>query len=389
MFLNSLSKATLLAAVIFVSASCSSLKTSPTSRKLVFEKEWVRQTTETEFTGYRRMNRMSPLLLEQLIVQGNSIDGLVAYNRTSAAEVWRIKLENGVEGGVAASGNRLFFGSSDGQFYGVDMITGKILWSFPARAETLAAPSVENNVVYFESGADVVYALDATSGKLLWTYNRQTTTSLSIRSTTTPTIAGDKLLVGFSDGYVVALKKSDGTLIWERKLGTQGRFRDVDSTPVVNGSVLYTSSFDGALFALKVESGEVVWQVDRGGFTPVTVQGDRVYMSSSDGQLMALDKGSGKTVWFKNIKRGISTQPVYYKNFLIYGETEGNLVAADANTGEPVAQFAPGRGLIAQPTVDEKTGRIYFVSNNANLFAMKLSYIRPNYLLPWQKEQKQ
>ena len=166
---------------------------------------------------------MSPLLLEHLIIQGNPIDGLVAYSRKSAAEVWRLKLENGVEGGVAAAGNRLFFGSSDGQFYAVDLITGKILWSFPARSETLAAPSVENNVVYFESGADVVYALDTASGKLLWTYNRQTTTSLSIRATTTPTIAGDKLLVGFSDGYVVALKKSDGTMIWERKLGTQGR----------------------------------------------------------------------------------------------------------------------------------------------------------------------
>lgn len=368
--------------------ACSSLKTSPSSRKLVFEKEWVRQTTEKEYAGYRRINRMSPLVLEQLIIQGNSVDGIVAYNRSNASEVWRLKLENGVEGGAAAANNRLFFGSSDGQFYAVDLISGKILWSFPARAETLAAPSVEDNVVYFESAADVVYALDATTGKLLWSYNRQSTTSLSIRATTTPTIAGDKLLVGFSDGYIVALKKSDGTLIWERKLGTQGRFRDVDSTPVVSGNILYASSFDGSLFALKLESGEVVWQVDRGGFTPVTVQGDRIYMSSSDGQLIALDKGSGKTIWFKNIKRGISTQPTYYKNFLIYGETNGNLIAADANTGEPVAQFAPGRGLIARPTVDEKTGRIYFISNNANLYAMKLSYIHPNYLLPWQKERE-
>lgn len=387
MTLHLIRKSVLLSALIFVGA-CSSLNSSPSSRKLVFEKEWVRETTASEFTGYRRMNRMSPLLLEHLIIQGNSIDGLVAYSRKNAAEIWRLKLENGVEGGVAASGNRLFFGSSDGQFYGVDMVSGKILWSFPARAETLAAPSVENNVVYFESAADVVYALDATSGKLLWSYNRQTTTSLSIRSTTTPTVVGDKLLVGFSDGYIVALKKSDGTLVWERKLGTQGRFRDVDSTPVVDSGVLYTSSFDGALFALKVESGDVVWTVDRGGFTPVTIQGDRIYMSSSDGQLMALDKGSGKTIWFKNIKRGISTQPVYYKNFLIYGETEGALIAADANTGEPIAQFSPGRGLIAQPTVDEKSGRIYFMSNSANLYAMKLTYIRPNYLLPWQKERK-
>lgn len=369
--------------------ACSSMNMSATSRKLVFEKEWVRETNAKEFTAYRRMNRMSPLVLEQLIIQGNSIDGIVAYDRNSANEVWRINVENGVEGGAAVAGNRLYFGSSDGQFYCADVITGKLLWSFPARAETLAAPTVENGVVYFESGADVVYALDAASGKLAWTYNRQTTTSLSIRASTSPTISGDKILVGFSDGYIVALKKSDGTLVWERKLGTQGRFKDVDSTPVVEGNVVYASSFDGALFALKLESGEVVWQLDRGGFTPVTIQGDRVFLSSSDGQIMALDKGSGKTIWFKDVKKGIATQPVIYKNYLLYGETEGSLVAANAQTGEKIAEFAPGRGLIAQPVVDTKMDRIYFVSNNANLFAVKLSYIRPQYLLPWQKSQLQ
>lgn len=366
-------------------AACSSFKSSPNSRKLVFEKKWVRQTTAAEFTGYRRMNRMTPLVLDQVIVQGNPIDGLVAYNRQNAAEIWRLNLRNGVEGGVASAGNRLFFGSSDGQFYCVDLISGKILWSFPARAETLASPTVNNNIVYFESGADIVYALDAQSGKLLWTYNRQTTTSLSIRSTTSPTIAGDKVLVGFSDGYAVALKKSDGTMVWERKLGTQGRFRDVDSTAVVDGNTMYTSSFDGALYALKVDSGEVIWQVDRGGFTPVEIHGDRLYFATSDNQLIALDKGSGKTVWFKNLKRGIATQPQYYKNFLIYGESDGSLVAADANTGNELAEFEPGHGVVGSPAIDEKSGMIYFISNGANLYAMKLMFIRPNDLLPWQR----
>lgn len=364
---------------------CASLKSSPSSRKLVFEKDWVRQTNAKEFTSYQRMNRMSPLILDQLIIQGNSIDGIVAYSKKNASEIWRITVENGVEGGAAVANNRLYFGSSDGQFYCADVITGKVLWSFPARAETLASPSIDGKVVYFQTGADVVYALDAASGKLIWSYNRQTTTSLSIRSTTRPTIAGDKVYVGFSDGYILALKKSDGTMIWERKLGTQGRFKDVDSTPVIDNGVLYASSFDGALFSLKAETGEVIWQLDRGGFTPVTIHADRIYMSSSDGQLLALDKGSGKPIWFKTIRNGISTQPVFFRNYLVYGETEGNLVAADANTGEKITEFSPGRGLIAQPSVDEKTGKIYFISNSANLYAMRLHHIRPNLLLPWQK----
>lgn len=376
-------KISLLGIAALISA-CASFKSSPNSRKLVFEKRWVRQTTETEFAGYRRMNRMTPLLIDQLVIQGNSIDGIVAYNRENAGEVWRLKFRNGVEGGVATANNRLYFGSSDGQFYSVDLISGKIRWSFPARAETLASPSVSEGIVYFETGADVVYALDAASGKQLWSYNRQSTTTLSVRSSTTPTVAGDKLLVGFSDGYIVALKKSDGTLVWERKLGTQGRFRDVDSTPVVDGKTIYSSSFDGSLFALKVDSGDIIWQVDRGGFTPVTIHADRLYFATSDNQLLALDKDSGKTVWYKVLSHGIATQPQFYKNFLIYGESDGAIVAADANTGNPLAQFEPGHGIVSAPAIDEKNGTIYFISNGANLYAMNLKYIRPNELLPWQ-----
>jgi outer membrane protein assembly factor BamB len=379
----------LLALPIFsMMAGCASLRAQfenePKARQFVLQRDWAQSTLRKEFLGYRRMNRMTPLVLDQMVIQGNAIDGIAAFNRQTGSLIWRLDLTNGVEGGAQVADGKLYFGASDGQFYCVDVMDGRLLWTFPVRAETLAPPTIEKGVVYFQSGASVVYALDAASGKQLWIYNRQATTPLSIRATTRPVIAGDTIYVGFADGFLAAIKKTDGTLLWDRKLGHTGRFKDVDASPVIQGDLIYVDSFDGSLYCLKQSSGEVVWQTDEGGYTPVTISGDRLYYATSTGKIMALDKGSGQTLWSTHLKRGIATQPQLYKGFLVYGESEGSLVVAESSSGRVISQFDPGRGLVSSPAVNESTGEVFFVSNNANLFALHIGLKRPTDLLPWQ-----
>lgn len=369
---------TALTFLLVANAGCESLRTKNAHREFVIENSWTRSTTKDDYLGFRRMNRMSPLILENMIIQANAIDGMIAYERKSGSQLWRLDLKNGVEGGAEAKGDKLFFGSSDGLFYCVSLHSGKVLWTAPARAETLAAPTVDNGVVYFESGADMIYALDAETGKQLWQYNRQVSQSLSIRATTRPVVAGEKLLAGFSDGYAVALRKRDGGLIWERKLGRGARFKDVDTTPVVDGDSVYMASFDAALYSLKLETGEINWTVDEGGYVPVTLGrdrfADRLFYSTANGKILSIDTKSGKVLSMIAVKRGIATQPTLYKSYLLYGESEGSLIVADAGSGQPLGHFSPGEGLVARPAVIDSTGETYFISNGANLFALKLGY---------------
>jgi outer membrane protein assembly factor BamB len=286
-------------------SSCSSISSSP--RKFVIEESWVRSTTAKEFIGYRRMNRMAPLIYKNMLIQSNSIDGIVSYNRVTGNEFWRLNLRNGVEGGAVIAEERLYFGASNGNFYCVDPANGKVLWSFATHVETLAAPTVEKSIVYFETATGVVYALDAITGKQLWLYNRGTTQSLTVRASTQPVIDGENLLVGFSDGFLVSLRKRDGILVWDKKLAFTGRFKDVDSTPVLDDNRLYVSSFDGALYCLKRENGEVIWQHDEGGYTAAVILQDRLFYATTNGLIQALDKVSGKVLWSHPVKKGIAT----------------------------------------------------------------------------------
>jgi outer membrane protein assembly factor BamB len=375
-------------ALVVMTSGCAGIGKGTQRREFVVENKWTRATTRDEHLGFRRMNRMPPVILDQMILQANSVDGLVAYSREEGREIWRLNLKNGVEGGVQVVGDRIYFGSSDGQFYCVSLATGKPLWTFPVRAETLAPPTVEKGVVYFQSGADVVYALDAQTGKQLWLYNRQVTGNLSIRSTTRPTIAGESLLVGFSDGFIVSLRKNDGGLIWERKIGRANRFQDVDSTPVVDGQSVFVASFDAALHSLDVESGRINWTVDEGAYVPVTIGSgrfsERLFYSTVSGKILSIDKRSGKILNTIDVKRGIATQPTFFRGYLLYGESEGALVAADPESGAVVSRFEPGTGLVARPSVIDSTGEVYFISNAANLYSLRMGLRPAGDKLPWQ-----
>ena len=44
---------------------------------------WVRQTTEKDLLAFRKINRMKPILFNDKVIDGNSHDGIAAYDQIS------------------------------------------------------------------------------------------------------------------------------------------------------------------------------------------------------------------------------------------------------------------------------------------------------------------
>jgi len=357
------------------------------AREFHLEPRLTRFTGEKEFFGYRRMHRATPWLVGDAVVIANAIDGVVKYDANSGREIWRYKVDGGVEGGVSVADQRVYFGGGDGQVVAVDLNSGKELWKFAARAEILSAPSVAGDRVYVQTGADVVLALERESGRLAWLYNRQMTGNLSIRSTSQPTVHQDRVYAGFADGFVVALRARDGAMQWERKLGKASRFRDVDATPVIRGQRLFTASFDGSLVALNLESGEVSWQVELGGYTPVRLHEaeSKLYFSTHDGRLVELDESSGKVLRELKLKRGMATRPTISPtgNLMVFGESEGRIQLVNLENFQSVASYATGEGVVGEPVFDRQRQQIWVMSLGGNLLSLKLDHKKVAERFPW------
>lgn len=369
---------------LFILAACST-KTIPkpvekapeqSRDKRIFQidKAWVRSTPEVINEKYKKINRMTPIMAGNLLIQGNGLDGVVAYDRSSGSEVWRVIVPNGVEGGAAVIKDRLFFGGNDGNFYSVSLKDGKILWTYTAKAENLSAPSLdaENGYVFFLSGNNVLYALEADSGKQLWTYSRQDTNNFSVRGGTKPAIRGNLVYAGFSEGSLIAFNIRSGSPVWELHLNKNKKFKDIDAAPVIDGNLLYVSGYDDRLYCIDAQKGEVLWKIDGGGFYGVTIDGDRIYYPTSQGEVWALKKKDGSKIWSYKLDDGVPTGIQIYKGTVVFGESQGDLVFLDSNTGKKIGEFEPGLGILSTPSVDDR--RVYFISGDANLYAMEANW---------------
>ncbi len=356
----------------------------PRSSRFTFEKSWARQTTASPYYGYRINHVSQPVIVGKVVIQGNEIDGVTAYDKKSSHIKWRRYISGGVTADIAVKNKVIYFGAGDGFFYALDVETGTTRWSFPIRSEGIGAPLVTDDAVYFLTGTNSAYALNAETGTQIWFYNRQDSNSLTVRGASEPTIYKNRVYIGFSDGYLVALDKDKGALVWEKQLSSGQRFRDVDSKPVLDNGRLFVSSYDGQLFCVNAENGQTIWNHDEGGFLPVTIEGDTLYYSTSTRKMQALDKNSGKVIWSVDLPNTVGSQPVVYRGLLVFGEWSGRLRAFDMRTGEPVTSFITGRGVTSRVTYDSELDRLYVMTLDANLFSLRLRHKPLVERQPWE-----
>lgn len=368
--------------LLAISISGCSVLDAQFTKKRVFETRelWARSTTTTDTLGFRKINRMKPLLFKDLVIQANGLDGVLAFDKFSGQEKWRLNIANGAEPSAAIVNERLFLGASDGQFYSINAENGKIIWTFPTRIETLSEPLLVEGVLYVLTGNNSLYALDAATGRQMWLYSRQDPSSLSIRGGSKPALRNGTLYVGFSDGSLVALLASTGALKWEKQLSRNKKFRDLDTDPLIEGDYIYVLGYDDHAYCLRAATGEQVWKSELGGYGAILLAGDRIYFGSSNGQFVALNKETGKKVWGFPLKEGIATSASLYKGLIVFGESQGALQILDAATGRQISSFSPGKGILSPPLVDEAQNTVYFISNEANLYSLKIGWVIPQHI---------
>ena len=351
--------------------------TSLFSKKERFFKQWVINTLSESFLDNRVFQNTPSILTSNLIIQGNSLYGVRAYNRFNGNLQWVFPVMGGVEGGIHQEKNRIFFGGSDGFFYCLEIFTGRVLWKFYSGSENLGSPMISEGVVYFITSHEKLYALNARTGKTLWVYVHPKTTqktALNIRGVSRPAVDQQKVYAGFGDGSFLALSKNTGKVIWKTSLSKKTSvLKDIDSHPLVIGNLIYTTGYNSGLFCLNKTSGKVIWKNPEGAYSNPTIGGKTLYYATVDKQMIALNRFSGRKKWSKNLK-SLATQPIIYKSTLIFGLSKGGLVLVSKSNGKQKAQVNLFRGITTRPTIDSETNELFVMSNEFWLYKFDLLF---------------
>ena len=234
-----------------------------------------------------------------------------------------------------------------------DVTTGKEAWA-TANGNAFrndrgdgprGTPTVDGDRVYALGGSGDLSALDARTGKVLWTKNilkefggRNITWGIS----ESPLIVGDKLLVnpGGPHASMVALNKSDGSVIWKSQSDKAGYSSAI---PVqINGGTQVVFFTSERAVGLDLKDGRLLWEYAKpsnnvaNAATPIA-RGNRVFISSDygtgGGVVEIKPDGAAQELWFSKEMRNHHSSSVLVGDYL-YGFSSAILTAIKFDTGE-------------------------------------------------------
>ena len=310
---------------------------------------------------------------------GSSAGALWSFSG-AGAEIWSYQAGGGIgsQPYVDPRNDELYFASDDGLLHALRASTGEVRWRAEVGGAVGRPPLATADALYVITDADWVIAFERATGESLWRYHRDAPEGFYVAEHAGLVMAGRRVLTGFTDGFVVALDASDGSVLWERDTTSDLpetdtlRFTDVDTTPVVIGDVVYAASFAGGLYSLELGSGTVRWlRSELTGVVGITeAPGGLLILSSGDLGVVAIRAADGEQVWRTPVTRGSPTVARVVDDMVMLGESEGGLVTLALADGAELGRIENGHGFAAPVELAAGLGAV--VSNAGGLFVFRV-----------------
>ena len=272
--------------------------------------------------------------------------GLPSFNKIK----WQFPTKAAVLSSPIVSGNTVYIGGGDHNFYALDLSTGAVKWKFEAGNRNPGSAAVANGVVYFLSYDSNFYALDAATGTLKWKFKTE----------------GERR---FAAKHLHGAEPAAETM--------PDPFDSFLSSPVIANGLVYFGSGDNNVYALDATTGTLKWKFKTGDVvhaSPALANGT-IFIGSWDSYFYALDATTGKEKWrFKtgedpdtHNQQGIQSSAAVADGIVYFGCRDSNFYAVDAATGKQLWSYSnKGSWVISSPAV--RDGKVYFATSDTGLF---------------------
>ncbi|MDS9467148.1 PQQ-binding-like beta-propeller repeat protein [Paracoccus sp. MBLB3053] len=218
--------------------------------------------------------------------------------------LWRVFGNNGMAGVMgggapAVSGGTAVFAYSNGQLAGVDTSDGSQLWTANVAGSRLGRsitlfrdmtgdPVVVGSTVYAGTSSGRVGAYDLATGAMNWEAREGASSPVLV--------AGNSVFLVNDQAQLLRLDIANGGRVWAQKLPyfSENIIRKQGKVwthfgPVLAGNRLYLASSDGYLRVFDPATGALIGQAEipGGAAAAPAVAGQTLYVVTHDGQLMA------------------------------------------------------------------------------------------------------
>ncbi|MFN3234295.1 MAG: outer membrane protein assembly factor BamB [Gammaproteobacteria bacterium] len=132
----------------------------------------------------------------------------------------------------------IYTATYQGQLVAVEASSGNVLWQQPLSDYTNLA--TDRSSIYATDSHGVIWAFSQNDGHVLWKQK-----ALAQRQLTSPTLAGNLLVIADADGFLHILSKQTGRYLTRMTVNASG----ITATPLTQQHNVYVLANDGSLYA--------------------------------------------------------------------------------------------------------------------------------------------
>ena len=335
-----------------------------------------------------------PVITDKYIISATTDDegasgaSVVALDKSSGKEVWRVKASNSVKNRIEYWNGMVFASDVEGKVYAIDVSKGALKWSRELRSNTIHPIYTQGVVVYdgvvYAGQGNFLTAMRAKDGKVLWVNDSWNGGVSTIASPAVEPGSGVLLTAGYWSGRY-AHNTENGKLLWEKK---DNITRYADNSPVAfGGSFFYTSP--NYITEVDPRTGDervnirIPYTVNSYSRPLVT---EKYYIvGTTDKGVAAFNRKEGyKEMWSFRPNPGIfytapytmdhqltvESSPLIHSGSVYFGANDGYLYCLDAESGVFKWRLNIGTPLLSSPVVDN--GILYIADFGGNVWAIQL-----------------
>lgn len=247
-------------------------------------------------------SRAAPTVLDDRVFVATMDNRIIALSATDGTQIWQfagVTEQTGLLGAAAPAASRdiVVPGFSSGEIFALRVENGSVAWSdnlasfrrvggLAGLSDIRGLPVIDKGLVLAIGFGGTMTAIDERTGNRVW--------QRDFGGSETPWVAGNHVFVISSENELVAMGRDNGAIRWVAQLP---RFADEDDRkgpitwtgPVLAGGRLLVAGSNGYVIEIVPETGEMVrnWKAGSAFHVAPVVAGETFYLLDENGELRA------------------------------------------------------------------------------------------------------
>ena len=272
----------------------------------------------------------------------------------------------------ASEKNILIAADSIANLYGMNYLTGELLWKKFNSASFNSEIKIFDDKFFIIDFENIIRCISVNDGNEIWSFGTEKT---FIKSQRKLSLIIQNGLVIFIDtfGDINALDINSGNLVWQSQTINEDIFESAfllkSSRLVSDQDTIYVSNNQNKLFAIDSNNGLIKWEQSVNSYLEPTIIDNIILTISEEGYFFVIDKSNGNILRSTNILDTIKSKNIYptgfiaAKNYIYVSLNNGRLLRVKIEDGKTESIVKIDNNKISRPYVLNKN--MYILRDDA------------------------